>query len=217
MNAVTVTSKTTTTRRKRMPRAQREHQMLEVAVAVFSEHGYVAASMDDIAERVGVSKPMLYEYFTSKEGLLLAAIRRARAELRTATQEAVMGAHDGQEALRLGLRAFFTFVEERRQAWSLLRQESSLLGTTAAEEVEAIRMQQTEFQIQLLKLYMPEAPEIFIEAASEFLVGACERMALWCQRTGKVTPDQAADYTFAIFWAGLSGQLGAELGGANKH
>ena len=63
-------------RRKRMPRAEREQQILEVAEEVFAGDGYQATSMDDIAQRVGLSKPMLYEYFGSKEGLLLACLEK---------------------------------------------------------------------------------------------------------------------------------------------
>lgn len=177
--------------------------MLDVAVEVFAERGYVATSMDEIAERVGVSKPMLYEYFTSKEGLLLASIREARTELRNRTQQAVVGATSGEDALRRGLRAFFEFIDKRRAEWSLLRHELSLIGGTAADEVEAIRKQQTELNSSLLREFLTGASELEIEASSEFLVGACERMAIWCERRDDVTPAMAAEFTMDILWGGL--------------
>lgn len=186
-----------------MPRAERERQMLDVAVEVFAERGYVATSMDEIADRVGVSKPMLYEYFSSKEGLLLAAIREARAELRSTTEQAVIGATSGQDALRTGLLAFFEFIDKRRAEWSLLRHELTLIGGTAADEVEAIRRQQTELNSAMLRMFLPGADELEIEAASEFLVGACERMAIWCERRDDVTPERAAEFTLDILWGGL--------------
>src|SRR3954452_92400 len=119
-----------------MPRAERERQMVRIAGEVFAEHGYVAASMDEIAEQVGVSKPMLYEYFHSKEGLLLACIAESRAELRKVTEESVAGALSAEDALRRGLLAFFVYIRDRRQAWSLLRHEMVLIGTSASEEIE---------------------------------------------------------------------------------
>jgi AcrR family transcriptional regulator len=192
-------------KRKRMPRAQRERQMLDVAVEVFAEHGYVATSMDEIAARVGVSKPMLYEYFNSKEGLLLAAIQDARTELRTVTEDALAGATSAKDALRRGLLAFFRFIDQRRDAWSLLRHELGFLGTTAADEIEAIRRQQTELHVQLIRLYAPDAAEQEVQAAAEILVGACERMAVWCERNGDITPEIAANYTLNIIWGGLAG------------
>ncbi|MDV6011872.1 TetR/AcrR family transcriptional regulator [Haloechinothrix sp. LS1_15] len=186
-----------------MPRAQRERQMIDVAVALFAERGYVATAMDDIAERVGVSKPMLYEYFNSKEGLLIAAIRRARTDLLAVTEQAASDATSAEEALWKGLYAFFEFIEERRTEWSLLRHELALVGTSAAEEVEAIRRQQTEFNASLMRAYLPGVSDIEVEAAAEFLVGACERMALWAENYPEVTAADATGYTMDILWNGL--------------
>jgi AcrR family transcriptional regulator len=192
-------------RRKRMPRAQRERQMIDVAVQLFSERGYVASSMDDIAERVGVSKPMLYEYFSSKEGLMLAAIRDARAQLREATQAAVAGATSGEQAVRDGLLAFFHFIEERKVAWSLLRHEVALMGPQAVAEIEAVRRQQTEFNMTVLRQFLPGVPALRLEGAAEFLVGACERVAVWFERHDDVTSEQAAELTMSLLWNGVAG------------
>ncbi|MBN6033957.1 TetR/AcrR family transcriptional regulator [Amycolatopsis sp. 195334CR] len=190
-------------RRKRMPRAERERQMVEVAEAVFAERGYVAASMDDIAERVGVSKPMLYEYFNSKEGLLLACIGQARAELRVATEEAVSLAEDAEDALRRGLLAFFVFIRERRQSWSLLRHEMTLIGTPAADGIEATRRQQTDLIAALMAGYFSAASPLQVEASAEFVVGACERLAIWCERHDEITPEMATGYAMDLLWGGL--------------
>src|SRR5262245_9101334 len=62
---------------KGVPRADREQQILDAAVAGFGERGYAHASMAAIARRAGISKPLVYEYFGSKEGLYLACLRRA--------------------------------------------------------------------------------------------------------------------------------------------
>lgn len=192
-------------KRKRMPRAQRERQMIDVAVEIFAEQGFVATSMDEIAARVGVSKPMLYEYFNSKEGLLVAAIRDARAELSEVTAAALAGAETAEDALRLGLVAYFRFMHQRRDAWSLLRHELGVLGASGAEEIEAIRRQQTELHAVYLRAFAPKATDHEIEAAAEILVGACERMAVWCERHGDITPETAANYTLNIIWGGLAG------------
>src|ERR1035437_876579 len=75
---------------RRMPRPQRERQMLEVAGKAFAARGFHAVSMDEIAERAGISKPMLYHYFGSKEGLYVAYVRQQGtallAGMRDATQ-----------------------------------------------------------------------------------------------------------------------------------
>src|SRR5581483_9881124 len=61
---------------RRMPRPERERQMLEVAGRSFAAHGFHAVSMDEIAKQAGISKPMLYHYFGSKEGLYVAYVRQ---------------------------------------------------------------------------------------------------------------------------------------------
>jgi AcrR family transcriptional regulator len=194
----------TAIKRKRMPRAERERQMIDIAEGVFAERGYSAASMDDIAELVGVSKPMLYEYFNSKEGLLLACIRQSRTALRLSTEQAVAGAPDAESALYRGLLAFFVFIGEHRQGWSVLRQELSFIGTPAAEEVEEIRRQQTDLIAALMSTYFDGRSELQIEASAEFVVGACDRLAIWCERHDEVTPEDAARYTMDVLWRGLA-------------
>ncbi|OLT43679.1 TetR family transcriptional regulator [Saccharomonospora sp. CUA-673] len=192
-----------------MPRAQRERQMIQVAEAVFAERGYTAASMDEIAERVGVSKPMLYEYFNSKEGLLLACIREARAELRRVTEQAVAQAGNAEEALRQGLLAFFAFIRERRQSWMLVRHEATLVGT-AADELETTRQQQTDLIATLMGDFVDPDAAAAVEAsgilyaAAEFVVGGCERLAIWCEQRDDLSPETIAEYAVNLLWGGLA-------------
>jgi len=191
-----------------MPRAARKAQMLAVAEQVFAERGYLAASMDEIAERVGVSKPMLYEYFGSKEGLLVGCIDKARTELREATEQAVIGADSPEAMLRLGLLAFFQFIAERRQSYGLLRHEAAVTVPSAVEEIEAIRRQQTDLMIGWMALSLPGVDPVELEAAAEILVGSCERLAQWCERRPEITPERATDLLMTAVWTGLSSRAG---------
>src|SRR2546426_4993440 len=74
--------------RTKVPRAVREPQMLDAAVAVFAERGYHGASMDEIAAGAGGTKPMVYSYFGSKEDLYLACIDHAGTRLMEAGDQA---------------------------------------------------------------------------------------------------------------------------------
>src|SRR4029453_3676370 len=100
--------------RGRPPRAVREAQMVAAAERLFSEHGYHGVSMDQIAAASGITKPMLYESFGSKEGLFLACMERARGQLFEAIGTAVRGADDAQHALRAGIEAFLTAGADTR-------------------------------------------------------------------------------------------------------
>ncbi len=205
---MTTSSGTQPAKKRRMPRADRERQMMAVAEEVFVERGYVATSMDEIAERVGVSKPMLYEYFGSKEGLLVACIRQARGELFTITSTAAMSA-DGPEAmLRNGLTAYFRFIREHGRSWALLRNEAAVVGQSALAEIEAGRAQQSELIIAAMTRYAPQPPPLDLHAAAEMIVGGCEQLAAWCEHHPEVGPEQAADLVMQLTWFGVGRLVG---------
>jgi AcrR family transcriptional regulator len=190
-----------------MPRAERERQMIVVAEEMFAERGYQAASMDEIAERVGVSKPMLYEYFGSKEGLFVACIRRAKAELLAVTTESVAGRESAEDALRAGLVAFFEFADSHRRSWELIRREAAVAGPAAVNEIESIREQQTALDAALFATFLPNAPRRDLEAAAQIIVGACERLSIWYVRQDDITAKQAAGYVMELIWYGLRDRL----------
>jgi AcrR family transcriptional regulator len=187
-----------------MPRAERERQMITVAEEIFAERGYQASSMDEIADRVGVSKPMLYEYFGSKEGLLVACIRQARAELLAVTLASVEGVTQAEEALRRGLTAFFGFIDSHRRSWELLRHEAVVAGQAAMDEIEAVRRQQTEVNTTLFASYLPGVPHRDLEAYAEIVVGACERLAIWYVEREDVRAEDAAELIMRSLWFGLT-------------
>ncbi|MFC0112484.1 TetR/AcrR family transcriptional regulator [Kibdelosporangium aridum] len=190
-------------RRPRMSRADRMRQITQVAEAVFAERGYSAALMDDIADLVGVSKPVLYEYFGSKEGLLVACIRHVRSQLQQLTAQSVLDARSPEDALRRGLVAFFRFTDEHRSSWKLLRTETAVVGPAALAEIEAARQEQIRLHIELLAAYLPDANRLLLEASAEILLGACERLSIWYVRNGDVTPEAAAEFVMRLTWFGL--------------
>src|ERR687896_2169660 len=108
----TVTSLTRTPIRRKVPRHLRERQMLAVAERAFAAKGFHGASVDAIAEGVGVTKPMVYAYFGSKEGLYRACMARARERLFDTLRANVDPAAPPDEQLWKGLLAFFTFVRD---------------------------------------------------------------------------------------------------------
>ena len=185
--------------RTRLPRAERERQILDAALVVFAERGFQNASMDAVAERVGVTKPVVYTHFGSKEGLLLACLAQARAELLAVTTAASAAADRPEEALRQGTLAFFRYVENR-PAWSLMCAES----TVAGEALEGIRAQQTDFVAGLLAAWVPDTSAQQLTGWAHVVVGACERLAIWRAGDPAVTAEQATDYLMDLVWTGLA-------------
>jgi AcrR family transcriptional regulator len=186
--------------RRRLGRAERERQILDAAVAVFGERGYQNASMDQVAERVGVTKPVLYTHFGSKHGLLLACIARARAELLEVTSAAAASASTPEEMLRRGTLAFFDYLERQAPAWTVLYTESAVAG----DALEEIRAQQTDFIAALLAVQAPHADAQRLTGWAQVIVGACERLALWRARAD-VSSEQATEYLMDLVWTGLAG------------
>ncbi|WP_078629077.1 TetR/AcrR family transcriptional regulator [Streptomyces sp. 142MFCol3.1] len=105
---------------KGVPRARREEQILDAALEEFGRRGYAAASMAGIARRVGVTKPMLYTYFGSKDGLHTACVDRLGPRLLTAIDRAMASDPPAGQLPHAVLTAVFRTIEERRQAWFVL-------------------------------------------------------------------------------------------------
>ena len=79
----------------------------------------------------------------------------------------------------------------------------ALIGTPASEEIEQTRRQQTDLIAALLADHFENGDDLHAEAVAEFVVGACERLAIWCERHEDVTPEMATGYAMDVLWTGL--------------
>ncbi len=190
-----------------MPRADREQQLLAVAEGVFAQHG-LAISMDELARRAGISKPVLYDHFGSKDGLIVACFARARAQLLAETVAAVATATSTRERLELGLRAFFTFIDAHGDAFGVLLTDAALSSHPPAQEMERIRAQQAEVITRLLAGDLPGTAADELMPLAEAVIGATERLAVWRRGRPDVTPARAAVLLMGLLWDGLSAQVG---------
>lgn len=103
-----------------MPRAEREEQIVAVAIGEFAARGYAGASMVDIARRAGISKPLIYQYFGSKDGLFLVCLHSVSDELLARLEQAETEVDDSVASRIYPLRAIFEALEPQRHAWRLL-------------------------------------------------------------------------------------------------
>ena len=173
--------------------------MVAAAERLFSERGYHGVSMDEIASASGISKPMLYEYFGSKEKLFLACVERARGRLFEEIARAVRGTDDSEQALRAGVEAFLAFADQERTTWSVLFGE----GGSFNEAATAIRSEQAGLIAQLLRELPgwerdPDGEEL--DALAHIFVGAAEAIALWALDRPEVTLERVADHLMAVLW-----------------
>ena len=111
----------------RLPRTARRAQLLAAAQDVFAANGYHAAAMDEIAERAGVSKPVLYQHFPGKLELYMALLDTHVDELIRRVTEAMESTTDNKLRVRAAVGAYFDFVDGESQAFRLVF-ESDLRG-----------------------------------------------------------------------------------------
>ncbi|MEU8575647.1 TetR/AcrR family transcriptional regulator [Streptomyces asoensis] len=194
---------------KRMPRAVREQQMLDAAVETFGRRGYMAASMDEIAELAGVSKPLVYLYLNSKEDLFTACIRREAKALVAAVRTGVRTDLPADRQLWDGLLAFFAHTAEHPHAWSVLHLQARTHGEPFAAEVAAMREEIVAFVTQLIVVAAreahrdPDLAEREVAGLAEALVGAAESLAAWANTAAGTTARQTATTLMNFAWAGL--------------
>ena len=190
---------------KRLPRAVRERQMLDSAVSVFSRRGYHAASMDEIAEDAGVSKPMVYAYLGTKEELFLAALRREAARLMETVTGAVEREAPADRQLWNGVHAFFDFVATNRAGWTVLYRQARGLEPFAAE-LAAMRSRMVRVVAVLLGRAMAgsggRATETELEVMAHALVGAGESLADWMTDHPGADPAKTATQMMNVAWLG---------------
>jgi len=171
--------------KQRVPRAIREQQMLDAAVATFAKRGYRAASMDEIAVAAGVSKPLVYLYLNSKDELFSACIRREADALKAAIRSAVEPGAAADHQLWSGLLAFFEHTAAHPDGWAILYSQARTVGEPFAEEVAAMRAEIAEFVRVLIAAASADAgcdPALAdreVAALAHALVGAAESLAGW--------------------------------------
>lgn len=208
----------TSSARARLPRPVREQQMLDAATEIFGKYGYHGASMDQIAEAVGISKPMLYAYFDSKEGLFSACIERAGSEVIDSVRSSYDPTKPPEQVLWAGFVAFFEFVREHPSKWQLVRADSA---PTNGPFEEIVSTMYAEFRLVIAELARlssketsgdPFADEEMRSAAAYAMLGAATSMAnRWLDTDCKTTPDGFSTQLMNFFWLGFNDMAEGEI------
>jgi AcrR family transcriptional regulator len=144
--------------------------MLQAAGEAFAARGFHGTSMEEIAAAAGITKPMLYRYFGSKEGLYAAYVRTSGRELVDSVRATKTRDEAPEVRLRAGIRAFLGYVEAHRSGWAVLHVETTApTDAQIAREVADLRGRIIRMLITLF------ADEPFAHA----FAGAAESLATW--------------------------------------
>jgi AcrR family transcriptional regulator len=187
-----------------MPRPARRLQLLGAARDVFVAQGYHAAAMDEIAERAGVSKPVLYQHFPGKLELYLALLDESAGELVRIMSEALSSTSDNRQRVPATFKAFYDYVADAREAFRLVF-ESDLSNEPAVRA----RVERAMYECaDMVSRFIREDAGVSNEEAHLLgmaLVGMAQVSARYWLSTDQAIPKDAAEQLIArLAWRGIS-------------
>lgn len=188
----------------RMSRSARRAQLLDAARAVFVAQGFHAAAMDDIADVAGVSKPVLYQHFSSKLALYRALLEASAAQLVKLVESAIASSDDNGVRVAHAVAAYFAFVADEGQAFRLIF-ESDL-----RDEPDIARLVDTATQACIEAISDTITADTGADAESARLlaaglVGLSQVSArYWLPRADSISQDRAVELVSALAWRGIS-------------
>ena len=115
---------TTEQTKRRMRAPERRAQLLEVARVAFGRNGFHGVSMEEVAREAGVTKPVLYDHFPSKDALFLALLDADSAALEERVRTALQAPTGNRQRIRASFQAYFDFVDEHAEGFKLVMQEA---------------------------------------------------------------------------------------------
>ncbi len=193
----------TASRGTRLPRTARRAQLLGAAQEVFVQQGYHAAAMDDIADRAGVSKPVLYQHFPSKLELYLALLDSSTADLLGAVRGALASTHDNKLRVEATIAAYFEFVDRDDAPFRLVFESDLTSEPAVRERVDRVNMQCAEAIAEVIAedTALPHEQATLLGTA---LAGMAQVTArYWLADRGSIPREEAARLVAQLSWRGL--------------
>ncbi|MEO8703558.1 MAG: TetR/AcrR family transcriptional regulator [Kofleriaceae bacterium] len=188
--------------RTRMPANQRRAQLVDVGRVVFAKRGYEATSVEEIADRAKVSKPIIYEHFGGKEGLYAVIVDREMEYVVRRISEAIATGTPRQRVEHAAL-AFLTYVRDQPEGFAILAQDRPL--SSPATGMQSLLNDVAERVGDVFAAsfkaagYDPKAAPIYAHA----LVGMVTFVGRWWTETRKPSVEDVANHLSALAWMGL--------------
>jgi AcrR family transcriptional regulator len=189
----------------RLPRDERRAQLLAAALEVFTAAGYHSAAMDEIADRAGVSKPVLYQHFPSKLDLYLAVLDTHIDSLVFAIQRAIQSTPDNAKRVQATIGAYFDFIEAEGEAFRLLFESDMNVEPAVRERLNRMTYDCAAAVSAVISLDtgLPQEAAMLLGVG---LIGSAQVSARhWLERDSKLTREQAQTLATNIIWRGISG------------
>jgi AcrR family transcriptional regulator len=191
-------------RGSRLPRDERRGQLLGAASEIFVDRGYHAAGMDEIADRAGVSKPVLYQHFSSKLELYLAVLARHIDNLVSGVRQALRTTTDNRQRLRSAVQAFFDFIEHDGQGYRLIFENDYVSEPQVAAQVKVATESCTDAVFDLISRDSGLEAHRARMIAVGLVAVSVDSARYWLNNERPISKDDAVEGTVAFAWGGLS-------------
>jgi AcrR family transcriptional regulator len=198
-------SQSETERPTRLPRPARRKQLLAAAQEVFVAQGYHAAAMDDIAERAGVSKPVLYQHFPGKLDLYLALLDASCDTIIDNCRHALESTQDNKLRVAATMDAFFAYVANDTGAFRLVFESDLTNEPAVREHVERVTTECADLIAHVISedTGLPDEASRLLAVS---LVGMAQVSArFWLIEAGGLERSQAAALVSGLAWRGIRG------------
>ncbi len=191
--------------RARMTGKERREQLLDIGRSLFAERGFDATSVEEIAQRAGVSKPVVYEHFGGKEGLYAVVVDREMSRLLDSITGALTSSGKPRQVLERAALALLDYIEQSTDGFRILVRDSPVAQSTgsfaslisdATSQVEHIMARQFEergFDARYAPMY------------AQMLVGMVALTGQWWLEERKPDKAEVAAHLVNLAWNGLSG------------
>ena len=191
-------------RGNRLPRGERRGQLLVAASEVFVDRGFHAAGMDEIADRAGVSKPVLYQHFSSKLELYLAVLQRHVDNLVSGVRQALRTTTDNRQRLRSAVQAFFDFIEHDSQGYRLIFENDYVSEPQVAAQVQVATESCTDAVFDLISRDSGLEPHRARMIAVGLVGISVDCARYWLGADRPISKEDAVEGTVQFAWGGLS-------------
>jgi len=189
----------------RLPRDERRALLLSAALEVFTAAGYHSAAMDEIADRAGVSKPVLYQHFPSKLELYLAVLDLHIDSLVFQIQRSIAANTENADRVRATVDAYFDFIESEGEAFRLLFESDMNVEPAVHERLNRMTYDCAAAVSAIISLDTGLPKEVAMMLGVG-LIGCAQVTARhWLERDSKLTRQQAVDLVENLMWRGISG------------
>ncbi|RLV51258.1 TetR/AcrR family transcriptional regulator [Nocardioides mangrovicus] len=188
-----------------MPRGARRRQLLQAALEVFAEQGYHAAAMDEIADRAGVSKPVLYQHFPGKLELYLALLDTSCDTIIDSSRRALASTEDNKERVAATMSAFYDYVAAAEGAFRLVFESDLTNEPAVRERVDRVTRECAALTAEVIRedTGLPDEPAHLLAVS---LVGMAQVSArYWLAQGSKLSRDDAVALVSGLAWRGIRG------------